>query len=90
MAKKLYIGNLPFNASEDELRETFEKCGEVISVRIITDRDTGRSRGFGFVEMDGADVERAIKELDGRDFGGRTLRVSEARERQGPAPRARL
>jgi len=90
LAKKLYIGNLPFNASEDELRETFEKCGEVISVRIITDRDTGRSRGFGFVEMDGADVEKAIKELDGRDFGGRTLRVSEARERQGPAPRARL
>jgi RNA recognition motif-containing protein len=90
LAKKLYIGNLPFNASEDELRETFEQHGEVISVRIITDRDTGRSRGFGFVEMAGADVENAIKQLDGRDFGGRTLRVSEARERQGPAPRARL
>jgi RNA recognition motif-containing protein len=90
LAKKLYIGNLPFNASEDELRETFEQHGEVISVRIITDRDTGRSRGFGFVEMAGGDVENAIKQLDGRDFGGRTLRVSEARERQGPAPRARL
>ena len=92
LAKKLYVGNLPFNASEDELREAFERCGEVVSVRIITDRDTGRSRGFGFVEMAGSDVDGAIKELDGRDFGGRTLRVSEAREREGGAgaPRARL
>jgi len=62
----------------------------VVSVRTIRDRDTGRWRGFGFVEMAGGDVDVAIKELDGRDFGGRTLRVSEARERQGPAPRARL
>lgn len=83
--KRLYVGNLPWSATEDELRELFGAHGEVGSVAIITDRETGRSRGFGFVEVD-ADVEQVIAALDGRDLGGRPLRVSEAhaRERRGP------
>jgi RNA recognition motif-containing protein len=79
--KKLYIGNLPWRCTEDELREFFASFGTVQSVAIITDRDTGRSRGFGFVEMDEADAAIAIERADGKEFGGRPLRVSEARER---------
>lgn len=85
--KKLYVGNLPWRCTEDELREFFGSFGAVQSVAIITDRDTGRSRGFGFIEMDDADAARAIEGADGKDFGGRPLRVSEARER--PARSAR-
>ena len=80
MAKRIYVGNLPFSATEDEVRELFEPYGSVQSVNLITDRETGRPRGFGFVEMDGA--EDAIAALDQRDFGGRTLTVNEARPRQ--------
>ncbi len=84
--KKLYVGNLPWRTTEDEIREYFASFGEVQSVAIITDRETGRSRGFGFVEMDDGGADTAISQADGRDFGGRPLRVSEAqaRERRGP------
>ena len=90
LAKTLYIGNLPFTTTEDELRQLLEAHGSVESVKLITDRHTGRPRGFGFVDMDAAGADAAISALDGQDFGGRTIRVSEARER-GPAgpPRER-
>jgi RNA recognition motif-containing protein len=81
MMKKIYVGNLPFSASEEEVRELFEQYGTVHSVKLITDRDTGRPRGFGFVEMDNDDANAAIAALNGTDLGGRTLRVSQARER---------
>lgn len=78
--KKLYIGNISWQAKEEDLQELFSQYGQVESVRIITDRETGRSRGFGFVEMENA--ERAMAELNGADLHGRSLRVSEARERR--------
>ncbi len=86
--KNLFIGNLPFTISESDMRTMFEKFGTVDRVSVITDRDTGKSRGFGFVEMadDGA-AEQAIAGLNGTEFGGRALSVSEARpktERSGP------
>ena len=80
MASKLYVGNLPFSATEDEIRDFFSTVGDVQSVKIITDRDTGRSRGFCFVEMDNADS--AITDLNGKELSGRKLTVSEARERE--------
>jgi RNA recognition motif-containing protein len=81
MSKKMYVGNLPFSSTEDDLRDLFSQYGEVQSANIIYDRETGRSRGFGFVEMaeDGADS--AMEALNGNEFGGRTLRVNEARPR---------
>jgi len=81
--KKLYVGNLSFRTTEEELRDAFAQHGEVQSVAIITDRETGRSRGFGFVEMDDAGAESAMRALDGQDLGGRSLRVSEAQPRRG-------
>jgi RNA recognition motif-containing protein len=78
---RLYVGNLPFSATDESLRALFAKHGTVEKVSIITDRDTGRPRGFGFVEMSGADATRAIEALNGTDFGGRPLRVNEAQER---------
>ena len=85
MAKRLYVGNLPFSTTEDELRDVFEQHGSVNSVRVITDRETGRSRGFGFVEFDEASAaDDAIRALDGTEMGGRNLRVNEAQERGGP------
>lgn len=81
MAKRIYVGNLPFTATEEELTELFSQHGEVHSVNLINDRQTGRPRGFGFVEMDDEAAAAAISELDGVDFGGRTLRVNEAMER---------
>jgi RNA recognition motif-containing protein len=80
--KKLYVGNLPFTSTEEEIRNMFTPFGEVSSVAIINDRETGRSRGFGFVEMENADA--AAAELNGKEYGGRTMTVNEARER---APR---
>lgn len=81
MSKKIYVGNLPFSADENEVRELFEQFGTVDSINLITDRDTGRPRGFGFVEMaDGAD--EAIEALNNRDMGGRNLKVNEARPRE--------
>jgi hypothetical protein len=84
LGKKLYVGNLPFTASEGEIKELFERHGPVEKVSVITDRETGRPRGFAFVEMrEGADADNAIQALDGRDFGGRSLRVNEAQDRRG-------
>jgi RNA recognition motif-containing protein len=80
---KIYVGNLPFSASESEVRELFAQHGSVESVSIITDRDTGRPRGFGFVEMARADASKAIQSLNGKELGGRALRVNEAQERTG-------
>jgi RNA recognition motif-containing protein len=78
---KIYVGNLSFSTTEDQLRDLFAEHGTVGSVSLITDRETGQPRGFGFVEMsDGA--ERAISQLDGKEFGGRTLKVNEARPRE--------
>jgi RNA recognition motif-containing protein len=85
MAKNIYVGNLSWGTTEDNLRETFEQYGEVLSARIITDRDTGRSRGFGFVEMENEDeANAAIEALNGQMMDGRPLTVNEARPR---APR---
>ena len=84
MGKKLYVGNLPFSTTEDELREAFARHGDVESVNVITDRETGRSRGFGFVEMgDQSAAEEAMRALDNTDFGGRNLKVNEAQDRRG-------
>ena len=80
MAKKLYIGNLSFNSTEEEIKTLFAQYGEVTSVTLINDRETGRPRGFGFVEMENAD--EAIAQLNGKEFGGRALTVNEARERE--------
>jgi len=78
MKKKLYVGNLSFETTESDLKELFGQAGSVETVRIITDRDTGRSKGFGFIEMqDGGD--KAIAEMNGKDFKGRALTVNEAR-----------
>jgi len=78
--KNIFVGNLSFNTSEDELRQMFEAFGQVDRVSIMTDRDTGRSRGFGFVEMaSNEDGEKAITALNGSQAGGRTLNVNEAR-----------
>ena len=79
--KKIYVGNLPFSSTEDEIRNLFSQHGTVHSVKLITDRDTGRPRGFGFVEMDVEDANGAITALNGTEFGGRNLRVNEANER---------
>ena len=81
MSKKLYVGNLPFSATEADLKELFEQHGTVESVNVIMDRDTGRARGFGFVEMDEAGAAKAMQALDGQDFSGRDLKVNEAKER---------
>ena len=78
--KNIFVGNLDFNTSEEELRKLFEAHGQVDRVSIMTDRDTGRSRGFGFVEMTSAeDGEKAIAAMNGSQIGGRTLNVNEAR-----------
>jgi RNA recognition motif-containing protein len=84
--KTIYVGNLPFSASEDQIRQLFEQYGKVQSVKLITDRETGRPRGFGFVEMDGGEADGAIAGLNGQEFGGRSLRINEARERSDPGP----
>ncbi len=81
MIKTIYVGNLPFSATEEEIRDLFGRHGSVESVKLVTDRDSGRPRGFGFVEMDESEAKSAIASLDGADMGGRNLRVSEARER---------
>lgn len=79
MTKKLYVGNLPFQTTEEDLSDLFSQAGNVESVRIITDRDTGRSRGFGFVEMGDEDADKAVESLNGTEMGGRPLTVNEAR-----------
>jgi RNA recognition motif-containing protein len=83
-AINIYVGNVPFQTSEDQLKELFEQYGQVEQAKIIVDRATGRSKGFGFVEMSERDEGmKAIEELDSKDFMGRTLRVNEARPRKG-------
>ena len=79
--KKIYVGNLPWSAGENELRELFATVGEVHSATVISDRETGRSRGFGFIEMENADADKAISQLNGQELDGRQLRINEARER---------
>ena len=84
MSKKLYVGNLPFSSTEEDLRGVFERHGSVDSVAVITDRETGRPRGFAFVEMsEESAAADAIRALDGSDLGGRSIKVNEAQERQG-------
>ena len=78
---RLYVGNLPFSATDESVRALFAKHGTVEKVSLITDRETGRPRGFGFVEMSSADAARAIQALNGADFGGRPLKVNEAQDR---------
>ncbi len=94
MAVKLYVGNLPYTTTEEDLRQLFAEHGEVESVAVITDRETGRSKGFGFAEMsDDEAAKKAIEALNGKEFGGRNLVVNEARPREerprdgGGAPR---
>ncbi len=82
LGARIYVGNLPFSAGEDEVRDLFATYGDVQSVALPIDRDTGRKRGFGFVEMEDNEARRAIEGLDGTDFGGRMLRVNEARPRE--------
>ena len=82
MSKKLYVGNLPFSSTEEELRELFGRHGSVESVNVITDRETGRPRGFAFVEMsEPSAATDAIKALDGTQLGGRALKVNEAQDK---------
>jgi cold-inducible RNA-binding protein len=82
LSKKIYVGNLPFSATEDQVREMFAQHGEVESVAMINDRDTGRFRGFCFVEMEDESAQQAISALDGQDFDGRSIKVNEARPRR--------
>lgn len=85
MGRKLYVGNLPYSATEQTLRETFGRCGTIDSVTMITDRDTGQSKGFGFVEMSSnSEAQRAIQELNGSTLGDRQIKVNEAKPK---APR---
>jgi len=85
VGRKLYVGNLPYSASQDSLQETFSQCGTVDSVNVITDRDTGQSKGFGFVEMSSdSEAQKAIQELNGKEIDGREIKVNEAKPK---APR---
>jgi len=86
MSKRIYVGNLPFSASDDEVREMFAEYGTVDEVHLVTDRDSGRPRGFGFVEMSSGGDED-IQALHQKDMGGRSLNVNEARPRQDRRPR---
>jgi RNA recognition motif-containing protein len=79
---KLYVGNLPFSATEDAVRNLFTPHGTVEKVSLISDRDTGRPRGFGFVEMSNSDASRAMQALNGKDFDGRALKINEAQDRR--------
>ena len=78
---KIYVGNLPFTATDAEIRTLFSQHGTVESISIPTDRETGRPRGFGFVEMNQSDASRAIQNLNGKEMGGRALRVNEAQDK---------
>jgi RNA recognition motif-containing protein len=82
VSKNIYVGNLPWSVDDSELSDLFSRHGQVKSARVIMDRDTGRSRGFGFVEMEDADADEAISALNGFEMDGRALRVNEAQERK--------
>jgi len=82
MGSKLFVGNLDYSSTDQDLREAFGRCGEVVEATVVHDRDTGRSRGFGFVQFSvESDAQRAIAEFDGTQLNGRSISVSEARER---------
>jgi len=88
MTTNIYVGNLPYNLTEQDLRDAFERFGKVSSAKIVIDRETNRSKGFGFVEMpDRQEGEAAIKGMDGQPLNGRPLRVNEARPRENNGPR---
>ena len=87
MAKKIYVGNLPFSATSEELRSLFGQHGEVLGVTIVTDRETGQSRGFAFVEMDDHGADDAIAALNEYQMDGRSLRIDEAKPRQDRSDR---
>ena len=83
MGRKLYVGNLPYSATEQDLTDKFTACGTVESAKLINDRDTGRSKGFGFIEMSSdAEAQAAIENLDGTDYEGRPMKVNEAKPQQ--------
>ncbi|BFO58089.1 MULTISPECIES: RNA recognition motif domain-containing protein [Comamonadaceae] len=89
MGKKLYVGNLPYSFRDDELQQTFSQYGTVVSAKVMMERDTGRSKGFGFVEMDSdAEAQAAIEGAHGQNFGGRDLVVNEARPMEPRPPRS--
>lgn len=87
--KSIFVGNLPFKATEDDIRDLFAAYGVVHGVKLLSDRETGRARGFGFVEMDDTEAANAVKALDGKEFQGRPLRINEARPREERPPRER-
>ncbi len=89
IVKKIYVGNLSFNTTEEGLRDLFAQHGEVLSAIVVTDRETGRSRGFGFVEMESANASEAIAALDQQELDGRSLRVNEAKPREDRPQRDR-
>lgn len=87
MSKRLFVGNLAFQTTDGDLRGTFEEFGPIVDAKVVTDRDTGRSRGFGFIEMSTEDdARKAVEALNGATLDGRALRVAEAEERRGPSP----
>ena len=87
MAKSIYVGNLPWSATEEQVQSLFADYGPVVSVKLVSDRETGRARGFGFVEMEEPGASAANEALDNANFGGRTLRVNEAKPRAPRPPR---
>ena len=87
MSKSIYVGNLPWAATEEQVQDLFAEYGKVLSVKLVSDRETGRARGFGFVEMEDGEAQAAIEALDNYRFGGRTLRVNEAKPRAPRPPR---
>jgi RNA recognition motif-containing protein len=83
MATRLFIGSLSYTVTDDDLKDAFAACGTVVSAKVIMDRETGRSKGFGFVEMGSEEeAQAAVKQMDGKDIGGRTVAVSEARPQE--------
>ena len=89
MSKSIYVGNLPWSATEKQIHDLFAEYGNVISVNLVSDRDTGRARGFGFVEMEDVDASTAIEALDNFSLGGRTLRVNESKPKSDTPRRPR-
>ncbi len=88
MEKNLFIGNLPYSVTDDQLKDIFSKAGSVVSARVITDKFSGRSKGFGFVEMETEEeAQKAISSIDGFSVDGRNIRVSEAKPKEERAPR---
>ena len=87
MAKSIYVGNLPWSATEEQVQSLFADYGPVVSVKLVSDRETGRARGFGFVEMEEPGASAAIEAVGNANFGGRTLRVNEAKPRAPRPPR---